>query len=231
VSAIESKIDELYQKPLGEFTAARNAFAKTLSGADASRVRALSKPTLVPWAVNLLYWHARATFDRLRKAGEKLRAAQIATLKGRAADVRAASEAHRKAIADAATQAATLAARAGAKPDADDLTRTLEALSIASELPEQPGRLSQPMKPAGFEALMGVPVAASKVKSEKLEVRKREKDREEQERKAREKAESEAAEALRLAAAAEDKARFAWERAKHEREAAERALDAARRRT
>ena len=66
--------DELYQQPLGEFIAARNALAKTLAGAEAAHVHALGKPTVVPWAVNLLYWRARATFDRLRTAGERLRA-------------------------------------------------------------------------------------------------------------------------------------------------------------
>ncbi len=151
-------IDELYQRPLGEFIAARNALAKALTGAEAARVHALGKPTIVPWAVNLLYWRARATFDRLRKAGERVRAAQIAALKGRTADVRGASDAHRKAIADAVSHAAMLAARAGLTPDADELTRTLEALSVAFDLPEPLGRMTRPLKPAGFEALSGIQV-------------------------------------------------------------------------
>ena len=100
-----SKIDDLYRAPLNEFTGARNALAKTLSGDDAKRVRALAKPTLVPWAVNQVYWHARAAFDRLMKSGERLRKAQIAALEGRSADVRAASEAHRHAIAEAVGEA------------------------------------------------------------------------------------------------------------------------------
>ena len=90
VSALDAKIDDLYRLPLGEFTGARNALAKSLSKDDAKLVKALEKPTVVPWAVNQVYWRARSTYDRLMKSGEKLRAAQIAALEGRAADVRAA---------------------------------------------------------------------------------------------------------------------------------------------
>jgi hypothetical protein len=105
VSALDAKIDDLYRLPLAEFTGARNALAKSLTGDEAKRVRKLEKPTVVPWAANQVYWRARSTYDRLMKSGEKLRAAQIAALEGRAADVRAASEAHRRAIADAVAEA------------------------------------------------------------------------------------------------------------------------------
>ena len=232
MSALDAKIDELYQKPLAEFTASRNALAKTLSGDDAARVRALAKPTVVAWAVNQLHWQARTTFDRLRKSGEKLRAAQIATLKGKTSDVRGASDAHRKAIAEAAARATALADKNGSAPDADELTRTLEALSVAAELPEPPGRLTRALKPAGFEALSGLPAGAIKTpdeKSKKVKVKSK-KDSEKEEREAQQRREREAeAEAARdQAAAAEARARTAWERAKRDLESAERALDAAR---
>ena len=45
------------------------------------------------------------------KSGEKLRAAQIAALEGRAADVRAAGDAHRRAIGEAVAEAERLAGR------------------------------------------------------------------------------------------------------------------------
>jgi len=161
MSALDTSIDDLYQQPLNEFTPARNALAKSLSGADAKRVRALPKPTLVPWAVNQVYWRARGAYDRLMKSGERLRAAQIAALEGRNADVRGATEAHRQAIAEAVREAERLAAATGSKPGADALARTFEALSVASSAPEQPGRLTQPLQPAGFEALAGVKPQAS----------------------------------------------------------------------
>jgi len=156
VSALDSKIDDLYRGPLSEFVSARNALAKTLSGDDAKAVRALAKPTVVPWAVNQVYWHARATFDRVMKSGEKVRKAQIAALEGRSADVRAASDAHRRAVAEAVGEAQRLSASAGLAPGPDALARTFEALSLAGEAPEPPGRLTQPLQPAGFEALAGV---------------------------------------------------------------------------
>jgi hypothetical protein len=156
VSALDGKIDDLYKQPLNEFTSARNALAKSLSGDDAKRVRALAKPTVVPWAVNQVYWRARSAYDRLMKSGEQLRKAQIAALEGKAADVRAASESHRRAIAEAVGEAQRLAAASGSKPGPDALMRTFEALSLAGEPPEAPGRLTQALQPAGFEALVGV---------------------------------------------------------------------------
>jgi hypothetical protein len=153
---VGTRIDELYQQPLGEFIGARNALAKTLSGDDAARVRKLAKPTAVPWAVNQVYWQSRPLYDQLLKAGERLRKAQIAALEGRSADVRAAGDAHRRAIADAVHEAERLAASAGLQPGADALTRTFETLSLAAEPPDAPGRLTQPLQPAGFEALSGL---------------------------------------------------------------------------
>ena len=156
MSALDDKIDDLYRLPLGEFTAARNALAKALSGDEAKRIRALEKPTVVPWAVNQVYWRARSTFDRLMKSGEKLRAVQIAALEGREADVRGASEAHRRAIADAVAEAERLSAAAAAKPGADALARTFESLSLTGTAAKTPGRLTEALQPAGFEALLGV---------------------------------------------------------------------------
>jgi hypothetical protein len=156
VAALDSKIDDLYRGPLGDFVSARNALAKSLSGDDAKTVKALTKPTVVPWAVNQVYWHARSAFDRVMKSGEKVRQAQIAALEGRGADVRAATESHRHAIADAVREAQRLATSAGSAPSPDALSRTFEALSLAGEAPEQPGRLTEALQPAGFEALAGV---------------------------------------------------------------------------
>ena len=159
--SLDAKIDDLYRQPLDAFTESRNALAKTLSGADAKRVRALAKPTVVPWAVNQVYWWARPAYDKVIKSGERLRAAQIASLEGRrGADVREAGETHRRALADAVKEAERLAASSGAKPPADALMRTFETLSLASGSTEPPGRLTKPLQPSGFEALAGVEVKA-----------------------------------------------------------------------
>jgi hypothetical protein len=163
VASIEPKIDELYQLPLSAFTAARNALAKTLQGDAARRVKQLAKPTVVPWSINRLYWQARPVYERLLKAGAAMRAAQIRALtKGREPsgkrdqDLRAAADAHRRALAEAIERATTLAAAERARPAQDELGQTLEALSLAAEPPSPPGRLTEAMAPAGFEALAGV---------------------------------------------------------------------------
>jgi hypothetical protein len=160
VSMLESKIDDLYRKPLDEFVSARSALASELKGDDAKRVKALKKPTIVPWAVNQVFWHARPIFDRVQGSGADLRRAQIAALEGRKADVHGAADAHRKAIASAVERAIALAETAQVNPDRDAVARTFEALSIASDPPEPPGRLTHPLQPGGFELLAGVePVA------------------------------------------------------------------------
>jgi len=158
VSTLDGKIDRLYQLAPDEFTAARNALAKSLTGADAALVKKLIKPTVVPWAVNQVYWSARPAYDRLLKCGEKLRVTQIAALEGRRADVAAAGDAHRRAIADAVREAERLTAGMKAKPGGDALSRTFEALSLTPTPPEAHGRFTAELQPAGLEALAGIAV-------------------------------------------------------------------------
>lgn len=155
---LESKIDELYQVPLDEFVPSRTALAKTLSGADAKRVKTLQKPTVVPWAINQLYWKGRLAWDRLLKSGEQLRKAQLAALEGRLTELRAASDVHRRAVGEAVKATERLASAAGVQPARDALVRAFQALSLMGERPAPPGRLTETPQPAGFEALAGVPV-------------------------------------------------------------------------
>jgi hypothetical protein len=158
--SLDSKIDDLYKLPLAEFTAARNALAKTLAGDESKRVKSLAKPTVVPWAANQLFWKARPAYDKLMKSGHALRGAQLAALSGKAAgkggDVKRAAESHRDALAEAVRQAAALAETAGAHPDADELSRMLDSLALSATPPQHPGRLTELVRPAGFEALAGV---------------------------------------------------------------------------
>jgi hypothetical protein len=222
--SLDAKIDDLYRQPLDAFVPARNALAKTVTGTDAARVRALAKPTVVPWAVNQVYWQARPTYDKLIKSGERLRNAQIASLEGRrGSDVRDAGEAHRRALADAVQAAERLATAAGAKPAADALMRTFETLSLASEPPEPAGRLTKPLQPSGFEALAGITPVARAGAPERGALRPSERARSEgdsrKERAAAEAARKHAADlkkaeaALARAEAAEQSARAVWDRA------------------
>jgi hypothetical protein len=97
-------------------------------------------------------------YERLSQAGEKLRAAQVGALKGRDADVAGATRSHRQALAAAVAEGTRLASGAGARPASDQLSVTFEALSLAGQHPETPGRLTKPLTPAGFEALGAVPM-------------------------------------------------------------------------
>ena len=244
--ALDRQIDELYQLPLGEFTAARNALAKTVGGADASRLKRLEKPTVVPWAINQLYWHDRAAWDRLMKSGAALRTAQIAALEGKKADVRKASEAHRKALAESVDRATQLAAEHGAKPAPEPLARMLEALSISAAPLPHPGRLTDIVQPAGFEALTGVTPhavpfaaakrsettvkagAAQKKQAEVIQIDREAVRRAESARREQEAMIAAATRTLERARAAESQARRALARAEEEVRAAEAALDRAK---
>ena len=236
-ASVESSIDELYKGPVESFVAGRTALARTLKGDEARQVKALQKPRVGAWAVNQLYWHARPLYDRVAKSGEKLRAAQIAALSGRRTDLRAATEAHHRAIGDAVTEASRLAAAAGLHPGAEELIRTFEALSLAREMSERPGRLTRPLQPAGFEALAGIavkgrppaaappppaPVVPSPQKRQDAGAVRRAQAAAERKR-AAEIAKAEAA--VARAEAAEAQAREQWERQKEALDRAVRALD------
>ena len=99
-----SDVDGLFQLPLPEFTAARNALASRLKKNghpdDAEAVKGLQKPPISAWTVNQLFWKQRIAFDKLLDAGQKFRTAQAAQLSGRSSDIRGPLEARREALAD-----------------------------------------------------------------------------------------------------------------------------------
>lgn len=146
-------IDRLYQLPLGEFVAARNALAKE-SGPDAAAIRALQKPSVPAWAINQLYWRRRDVHDDLIARAQDLRATHDATLRGTRADLRGASRAHEEAV-EAALKA-TLALLADDGQPATEATRQAIATTLRG-LPadEPPGRLTRQLQPRGFEMLAG----------------------------------------------------------------------------
>src|SRR5262245_3646551 len=128
----DADLNHLYQLPLEEFTAARNALAKS-AGKDAAAVRALTKPPLAAWAVNRLYGQDRRSWDALIESAENLRRANKAVLAGRAGDVRAAGQVHDEAVQDALK--ATLSLLSGAGHPVTDATKQ----SILTTLRALPG--------------------------------------------------------------------------------------------
>src|SRR5204862_2800665 len=95
--------DDLFQLPLAEFTAARNALAarmkKTGQIEEANRVKAMSKPSVSAWAVNQIYWKNRDAFDNLMRAGAQVVHAHALQLAGKPADTRVPLAARREALA------------------------------------------------------------------------------------------------------------------------------------
>jgi len=154
--------DNLYQVPLAEFTAARNALVTRLKKGgrtdEASRIKGLVKPSIPAWAVNQLFWHHRPQFDALLAIGDRFRTAQAAQLQGRPADVRGPLEERREALSALSRLAAAALTGAGHSPTPDTMRRitsTLEALSVYGNGPEAPraGRLIDEVDPPGFETL------------------------------------------------------------------------------
>src|SRR3954471_17946996 len=113
-------LDALYRAPLGEFIDARNALATRLRQAGdaegSARVKALPKPTAPAWALNQVYWHARADYDRMIAAGDRLRTLQQHMLAGRSTDPREAMQERQAAVRQVVERAARFLGDAGQPP-------------------------------------------------------------------------------------------------------------------
>jgi hypothetical protein len=231
----EDRVDELYQLPLEEFTAARNAAAKDTGD---SAIKKLEKPTLPAWAVNQLYWRQRKLYDDLIKTSTQVRTAYKQMLAGKNADVRAAETFHAESMRKAKDAIRRILEEAGSTAsDAvmTPVTETLDALPTTDE----PGRLTRPLRRTGFEALQGVTITAKarpvapKADPKKTAAenesdtarRKREADQQERAMNKERLRFAEAAE--REAEAAVDRAKRALERAEKTRERIEKELEEA----
>src|SRR5215217_1860999 len=111
MAVLDSEIDGLYQLPLSEFTAARNALASR-AGPRRDEIKSLQKPNTAAWAVNQLYWQRRDAYSRLLRAAEALRAAQMQAIRGGKADVAAAERTHGDVVRETIDEAVKLLASA-----------------------------------------------------------------------------------------------------------------------
>jgi hypothetical protein len=159
---LDGEMDALFQLPLAEFTAARNALASRLKKAgraeDAERVKSTQKPPATAWAVNQLYWRHPKDVEALLAAGERFRKAQAAQLAGKNVDLRDLLNERRDALATLMSRASSILREAGhgASPDATRrVGTTLEALAAFGESNGAPqaGRLQDDLDPPGFEAI------------------------------------------------------------------------------
>lgn len=142
---------ELYALPPDEFTKTRNARAGMAEGAVARDVKALRKPTVAAWAVNLLARHgqlgdALELSAALREAQDDLDAAEMSRL-GRQ---------RRQLVAALAKEAVELAKDAGVTVSAaarEDVEKTINAavMDAAAAAAVMTGRLVKPLEAGDIE--------------------------------------------------------------------------------
>ncbi|MGP3923488.1 hypothetical protein [Streptomyces sp. 8N616] len=156
----EEVADQLYALPPEQFTAARDEAAKTAPRGQAAKIRALRRPTLAAWALNLLVRSDRDRITALLGLGEQLRRAHQ-DLDGR--QLRALSQQQRRLVTALSQETQQLAAEAG-RPVGESVLREVEATvqaaladpDAAEELAT--GRMTKALAPpAGF----GPPVSAT----------------------------------------------------------------------
>jgi hypothetical protein len=162
---LHAEVDRLYQAPLAEFTAARNALVariKAAHGADAAaHVKALVKPSITAWTLNQLYWRHQAEFMALLMAGDALRLAQQQRLGGAEVDVAPPTRARQSAIDTLLAFATDLLKEAGHQPSPDMRQRLLASLDALAAygtgaLAPRAGRLTEEVPAPGFAALAGL---------------------------------------------------------------------------
>ena len=227
MATLDREIDRLYELPLEEFTAGRNALARRLKSEGdneaAEQVAALAKPSLPVWAINQLARQEKARMRTLLDTGAKLRKAQERALSGGGSDaLRTAQTDEREAIRELVERAGAILEEAGRPPSRTVLERirsTLGAAALAESARGtlKAGRLTDELQVSGFEALAGIepaPRGKAKPRDELAERRKKkaeiERERRRLEKRARdlndraEKAEQSAERAEEAAAEARD---------------------------
>lgn len=159
---LNAEIDRLYQAPLAEFVAARNALAtrvKSEQGRDAAQhIRSLEKPNATAWVVNQLAWRHRSELTALLLAGDAVRLVQQQRLGGADVDAAPAARARQSAMDTLVAHAADLLKEVGQSPSPENrqrLVSTLDALATygTGESAPRAGRLTRDVEPPGFGAL------------------------------------------------------------------------------
>lgn len=156
----------LYALPAEDFTAARDARVKELKGAgdkaSAAAIKALRKPTVSAWAVNLLVREREDLVRQVLSIGDSLREAQ-AGLAGDA--LRELSKQRRQVVSAVVATVRQLAQDEGVRltdPVVEQVTATLQAAlsdpDAADEVLE--GCLSQPLSSTGVVSLGLAPETA-----------------------------------------------------------------------
>lgn len=159
-SSIDDVAVALYRLPPDAFTAARDARAATTDAADAARIKALRKPVVAAWAVNLL-----VADGQLAEAVELAAALREAQDDLDAAELRRLGTQRQQLVASLARRAAVLAAEAG-HPLADSALEAVAQTINAAVMDERAaavvltGRLRKPLDAGALDDLDAADVVA-----------------------------------------------------------------------
>jgi len=151
----DTEIERLYGLSLEDFTAQRNALAKTLRSRgdkeEAAVVSGLAKPVVVAWAVNQAARRDEASFGRLLEIGRRTQEVEdAASMRTLAADKRTVIT----TLLGAAKAALAEAGRPASSTTRERIVQTLSALPALHSSPEVArARLSKEVEATGFEAL------------------------------------------------------------------------------
>jgi vacuolar-type H+-ATPase subunit I/STV1 len=231
VPDLQHELDQLYAKPLDEFTKARNDLAARLRKAHqaeaAAHVRGLKKPSVVAWAANHVARSHPDLVSVLLEAGARLRDVQQRSLAGNAtqSEVADATSRERDAVRALVTAARSdLGSRATA-PLLDRLSQTFRAAAVDPALAPvlATGRLTEELQAVGFGPLEAV---TPKRRGPSIDEKRAERDRLKELRAEARRLAQEAKDALRAAHDAERQADELRRAADQAREAADRAATA-----
>ncbi len=130
--------DRLYALPLPEFTPTRDALVKEQKADKelAARLKALKKPSVAAWVVNLLVRRATEQVDQLLQVGAALRAAQESL---DAAQLREFTKQRRQLTHAVTTEARALAAEEGTRVT-EAVAEQVEATLTAAMVDEGAGQ-------------------------------------------------------------------------------------------
>lgn len=151
-STLEDIATELYTAPLREFTSARNARAKdTADAALAASIRALRKPSVAAWVVNVFARERRSQLAEALQLAEELREAQ-ADLDARAlAQLGRDRRALTRKLASAAAELAQSRGESVTASTLEAVTQTIAAAFFdqTAAAAVASGRLVRELEPAG----------------------------------------------------------------------------------
>ena len=156
--ALLAEADELYALSLAEFTPARDARAKELKKADpelSAQVKALRKPSVAAWVVNLLVRRETDQVDQVLAIGTALREA-AANLDG--AELRELTRQRRQVTSAVTSRAKALAADEGHRVTeavAEQVEQTLTAAMLDQDAARavRSGLLVATMRATGVDAV------------------------------------------------------------------------------